>query len=110
MASNTVTYAAGDEYPTLTLPWQEELSQGVWTDLDLSSGWTFAVTLTHTDGSTESPSPVVTGADGSVNIAWAADDLAIATGVWELSLVASETASSKQRSYSPGDPVRITIT
>ena len=110
MASNRITYRAGDELPTLTCPWQEELSQGVWTDLDLTGAYTFAVTLTHTDGSTESPSPVITGADGSVNIAWATDDLAIATGVWTMSLVASETASSKQRSYSPSDPVRITIT
>jgi hypothetical protein len=109
VATQRFTYQAGAELPGLTLPWQEELTQDTWTDLDLSSGYTFTVTLVHTDGTSVSPSPTVTGADGSVAIAWATGDLAIATGTYELQLRANETSSSKDRDYRPGDPVQIVI-
>lgn len=109
MASNTVTYTAGDEFPGLTLPWLYESSSGVWSSLDLSSAYTFVLTLVAADGTSNATSATVTGADGSVSIGWAADDLVLDAGVYSLKLIASHTSSGNERSYSPGDPVRIII-
>ena len=106
---DTFTYAAGDEHPALQLPWQEESAANTFTNLDLSSGYTFVVSLIADDGTSNATSPVVTGADGSVSVAWAVDDLALTAGTYTLKLVATETATSKDRTHSPNDPVRIHI-
>ena len=109
MASNLIVYTRGDEYPGLTLPWQYESTANTWTDLDLSSGYTFVATLISAAGTSNALDATVTGANGSVGIGWAADDLDLAPGVYTLKLVASHTATSNERSYSPGNPVRIQI-
>lgn len=108
----TFTYTAGDELPGLTLPWQTETAQGVWTDLDLSSGYTFTLTLiSDADGTTAlTKTTNLTGANGSVVIAWATGDLALTAGnTYTMRLVAREVATSKDRSYSPDRPIKVRI-
>lgn len=106
----TFTYRAGAELPGLTLPWQEETAQGTWTDLDLSSGYTFTLTLVDASGTTVlTKTTGITGANGSVVVTWATDDLAITTGSYVLYLRARETATTKDRDYSPSNPIRMTI-
>ena len=106
----TFTYRAGAELPGLTLPWQEETAQGVWTDLDLSSGYTFTLTLLDRSGATAlTKTTNITGANGSVAVAWAADDLALTAGTYTLHLRARETATSKDRDYSTDNPLKLVI-
>ena len=107
---STVTYEAGAELPGLTLPWQEELTQNVWTDLDLSSGYTFSLRLVNSANvDTLTKTTNITGTTTGVTVAWATGELAIDTGVYTMRLRATETATSKDRDYRPGDPVRISI-
>lgn len=107
---NTFVYRRGAELPGLTLPWQEETAANTYTDLDLSSGYTFTLTLEDSDGTTTlTKTTGITGSDGSVAVAWAVDDLDIALGTYALRLRANETATSKDRDYSPEDPIRLII-
>lgn len=111
MSTNRFTYRAGAELPGLTLPWQEETAQNTWTNLDLSSGYTFTLTLVDADGTTAlTKTTNITGADGSVTVTWAVDELDITAGEYELRLRAREVASSKDRDYAPADPIQIVIT
>ena len=106
--SKVFTYRTGAERPTLTLPWQEQTAAYTWTDLDLSSGYTFSLTLVDEDGTTAlTKTTNITGANGSVVVTWAADDLALDAGTYTLNLRA--TTSSLDRDYSPGDPIKIRI-
>lgn len=103
-------YQAGAELPSLTLPWQEETAQGVFTDLDLSSGYTFTLTLTPPSGTIAlTKTTNITGQDGSVLVSWAAGELDLPTVVYKLRLRARETATSKDRDYSPRSPVLLQI-
>lgn len=111
MASSTFTYRTGAELPGLTLPWQEELSAGTFTNLDLSSGYTFTLELVDRDGTVSlTKTTNLTGAVGSVAVAWATNDLALTAGTYTLKLRARETATSKDRDYRPGNPIKIVIT
>lgn len=109
--STRFVYKAGAELPGLTLPWQEELTRNTYTDLDLSSGYTFSLTLTGLGASTAALTKTtgITGAVGSVSVAWAADELDLAAGVYKLELRARETATSKDRDYSPSNPPVVQI-
>ena len=110
MSTDQFTYVAGAELPGLTLPWKEELTADTWTDLDLSSGYTFTLTLTDTAGTVAlTKTTNITGADGSVTVAWAVDDLDQTTGIYTLRLRARETATSKDRDYRPDNPITINI-
>ena len=104
------TYEQAAELPGLTLPWQEETSANTWTNLDLSSGYTFTLRLVDKDGvDTLTKTTNITGADGSVVVAWAVGDLNIAAGTYTLRLSALETGTGKNRTYAPGRPVQIVI-
>jgi len=105
------TYEAGAELPGLTLPWQEETAANVFTDLDLSSGYTFTLTLTSTAGGAAvlTKTTGITGTATGATVAWAVGELDVAVGPYEMRLRARETATSKDRDYSPGDPVIIEI-
>ncbi len=111
MAATSFTYGAGAELPGLTLPWQEETAPGIWTNLNLSAGYTFTLTLVTPNGTTTlTKTTGITGAVGSVAVAWAAGELDLAPGLYALKLRARETATDKDRDYRPGSPIRITIT
>ncbi len=111
MSTNHFTYKAGAELPGLTLPWQEELTADTWTDLDLSSGYTFTLTLVDSTGTTQlTKTTNLTGNNGSVTVAWATGELDLTAGVYTLHLRAREVATSKDRDYAPGRPVQLTIT
>lgn len=104
------TYRAGAELPNLTLPWQEETSAGTFADLDLSSGYTFALTLEPiAAGTAITPNATVTGSNGSVTIDWANDDLDIDPGVYIIRLRATETSTAHDRDYKPNNEDRIRI-
>lgn len=104
------TYNRGDELPTLTLPWQTETAANTWSDLDLSSGYTFSLTLTNSAGTVVvTKTSGIAGANGSVVITWATDDLDIAEGMYVFELVATETATSKTRTYRRGERVLFKI-
>lgn len=105
-----VTYRAGAELPGLWLPWQEETSQGVWEDLDLSTGYTFALSLETLAGvQVLDKTSGFTGADGYVSIVWATGDLEVAANRYVFKLRANETATSKDRDYSPNKWPTLTI-
>lgn len=107
---NTVfTYRRGAERPGLVLPWQTETAQGVWSNLDLSSGYTFTLTLTSASGTVAlTKTTGITGANGSVSVSWAAAELDITEGVYSLHLRARD-GSSFDRDYRPADPIRVAI-
>lgn len=107
--SEKFTYRRGAERPGLVLPWKTETSAGVFTDLDLSSGYTFSLTLTLvSDGTTAlTKTTGITGANGSVSVSWAADELDIATGMYRLDLRA--TTGGLDRDYRPGRQIEIQI-
>jgi len=107
---STFTYEAGAELPGLTLPWKEELTANTWTDLDLSSGYTFTLRLVNAAGTdVVTKTTNITGTTTGATVAWAADDLAIATGIYILRLRARETATTKDRDYKPSSPDQIVI-
>ena len=86
------------------------MTQNVWTDLDLSTGYTFTLTLTASDGTvTVTKTTGLTGTGTGVNVAWAVGELDIAVGTYYLNLRARETATSKDRDYRPGRPIRVNI-
>ncbi len=107
--STTFTYRSGAELPGLTLPWQEETAAGVWTDLDLTSGYTFSLTLALTTATTAAlvKTTGITGYDGGVTIDWAAGELALPAGTYVLGLRA--TSGTGDRDYRPGTPITIVI-
>ena len=80
-------------------------------NLNLAVGYTFALVLQPVDGGTTvtvSAAPV--GYDGGVRwTSWATNDLNIEPGTYAIDLTATEAATAKQRSYSPGDRPRIRI-
>jgi hypothetical protein len=107
--STTFTYRRAAERPGLVLPWQTETAQGTWTNLDLSTGYTFTLTLISSAGATTlSKTSGITGANGSVSISWAAAELDITEGVYTLHLRARD-GSNFDRDYRPSDPLQIVI-
>lgn len=105
----TFTYRRGAESPGLVLPWQYESAQGTWTDLDLSSGYTFTLTLVANDGTTTvTKTTGIAGTNGTVEVSWSTDELNIAPGNYTLNLRA--TAGGLDRDYSPARPIKIQIT
>ena len=110
MSTNTFTYRAGAELPTMTLGWNEETAQDVWTALDLSSGYTFTLTLVNTAGTIAlTKTTNITGTATGVTVVWATDDLDQTVGEYQLRLRARETATSKDRDYAPARPIVINI-
>lgn len=102
------TYRRGAERPNLTLPWQEQAGPDTWTDLDLSSGYTFQLTLTNRLGAVVvTKTSGIAGTDGAATVTWAADELDIEPDVYTLNLRA--TTGGVDRDYSPGQPVRVRI-
>lgn len=106
-----ITKRAGAELPGERLPWQEQTGADTWEDLDLSSGYTFTleietpagtVVLTKTTG--------ITGGVGYVDVVWATGELDIAKGTYLFKLRARETATGKDRDYSPGGWPQLVIT
>lgn len=111
MAATSFTFTTGAELPGLTLPWQEETAPRVWTDLDLSTGYTFTLLLVRPSGTIAlTKTTGIFGAVGSVIVGWATDELDIPAGSYVLKLRARETGTGKDRDYRPGSPIRITIT
>lgn len=102
------TYRRGAELPALTLPWQEQATATTWTDLDLSSGYTFSLTLTQDSTTALTKTTGITGQNGSVLVAWEADDLDIAPGTYTLHLRA--TTGGLDRDYSPARPLLLVVT
>ena len=47
MATDLFIYRAGQETPGIVCGWQYESAINTWTDLDLSTGYTFSLTLTN---------------------------------------------------------------
>lgn len=104
----TFVYRRGAELPSITLPWKTETAPKVYTNLDLSDGYTFALTLDG-PGDAITPSAVVTGGDGFVTIAWAVDDLDITPGLYLVGLRANETITGKDRDYEPTEAVYVRV-
>lgn len=109
--STRIKRRQGSELPDLTLPWQEQTGIRTWTDLDLTSGYTFTLTLTDHNGKVQlTKTTGITGYDGSVVVAWAVGELDLAVGPYTLRLRANETGTSKDRDYYPDDPPILEIT
>lgn len=107
--TSTFTYRRAAELPGLVLPWQYESAQDTWTNLDLSTGYTFTLLLRDRAGSTVlTKTSGITGGDGTVTIAWATDELDLTPDTYTLHLRATD-GSSQDRDYSPANPVRVVI-
>jgi hypothetical protein len=108
--STTFVYRRGAELPGLRLPWQEQTGTNAWSDLDLSTGYTFTLTLISDAGAaTLTKTGGIVGGVGYVDVLWAVNELDIAAGDYTAQLRARETATSKDRDYSPQRPLRISI-
>ena len=108
-AMRIFTYRQGAELPFLTLPWKAETAEGVYTDIDMSLGTTFELTLTRADDSTVALTKTtgLVGLTNGVRVEWAAGELEIPTGDHHLKLRATD--SDRDRDYRPADPLQITI-
>lgn len=102
------TYRRGAELPALVLPWQTETTPGVWADLDLSTGYTFTLTLIAPDGSPTTPAGAKTGAVGKVTVGFASGALDLTPGRYEFRLRA--TVGDLDRDYRPAERVILVIT
>jgi len=109
MATDLFIYRAGQETPGIVCPWQYESALNTWTDLDLSTGYTFSLTLTLEStgvvGLTKTTN--ITGTTTGFTIAWATGELDIDTGLYTMRVTA--TTGGLQREYRPGSPPRIQI-
>ena len=105
----TFSYRPGAEIPYLTLPWQYEVSSGVWADLDMTSGYTFSLTLTPADSSTPTLTKTtnIVGLASGVRVEWQSGELDIAPGRYRLDLRA--TSGGADRDYRPSAPLEILI-
>ena len=97
---DTFTYKRGAEDPPIVLPWKEELTAGVWTDLPLA-GYTFSLTLTPLKSTTATVTKTagITGSTGSARIVWTIGELDIVEATYLAELRA--TSSSRDRDYQP---------
>ncbi len=103
---NTITYKRGQELPGLQFPWLD--SAGA--PLPLNTGYTFTLQLvSNVTGVDAAPAVTITGASGSVTVAWSTNALDIAPGVYTTWLTAIETASGKARVFNPARPPTIVI-
>lgn len=109
MSTNEFTYRVGAELPGLILPWQEETAPDVWTDINFTTGYTFTLELVRLGAVVVSKTSGLTGALGKVIVSWDVGQLAIAVGAYSLKLRARETATTKDRDYSPDVPVVLKI-
>lgn len=89
-----LSYASGDERPS----WQATVTVNGVAE-DMSSGYTFGVTLTNVGTGTVvlTKTTGITGATGGVvTVAWATNELAVAQGSYLAQLVATRTSDSAQ--------------
>ena len=90
-------YRRSAQNPVLTLEWEEQTGDQVWTPLDLTGG-TFSLTIYDRSGDLQvTKTTGITGADGSVEVQWGASDLDLASGRYAVYL--RETTQS--RDYEP---------
>jgi hypothetical protein len=95
------TYKRAAELPGLYLPWQYQTGPATWADLDLG-GYTLSCTLTNqVTGVVTVPAATLTGSLGGVAITWATNDLDLPPGMYRVKVRAVETATSKDRWWSP---------
>lgn len=99
----TITYRRGQEDPPLELPWL----QADGTALDLSAGYTFTVQLVASGTAAVTKTTGIVGSSGAVTITWAANELNIAPGVYDLLVTA--TSGARDRCYAPDSPPRLRI-
>lgn len=87
-----LSYYAGDELPA----WEGTVTLNG-TPPDISTGWTFTVSLTAPGKTTVTKTSGITGtADGVFTVQWAAGELDIDPGPWAVQLTAFRTADSRQ--------------
>ena len=103
------SYKRGAEYPYLTLTWEGETASGVYAGIDMSTDYTFSMTLTEVSSTTATLTSTtnMVGLSTGVRIEWAAGDLDIAPGIYVLALRA--TIGGLDRDYRPGNPLTIEI-
>lgn len=88
----TVSYTRGDELPA----WEETVTLNGATP-DLSTGWTFEVTLSKTgEDDISKTSGIVATSGGVVQVQWAVNELDITPGTWRALLTATRTSDSRQ--------------
>jgi hypothetical protein len=99
MASFVKTYKIGAALPALVFRWQVETAPGVFTDLDLSSGYTITSSLTaFAAPQTVTAVQAAVGSNGFVTQGWAVSDLLnLPAGDYYLKIKAVEIATSKPR-------------
>lgn len=116
--SNVFERGVGSELPSIYLPWYIEDPTWGWVGLDLSLGWTFEWNLLDIheewayadgDGAREDKTAGMLGYDGGVLWSFASGDLDLHSGEWFLRLKAIETATNKDRRYSPAKPVTLVL-
>ena len=111
MATDLFIYRSGAENPGIVCPWSYESAANTWTALDLSTGFTFSLTLTDSAGTVAlTKTTNITGTSTGFTIAWATGELVLTVGLYTMNVRVTETATSLDRDYRPGNPVRVQIT
>lgn len=110
------TMAVGQELPSWPIYWRERTTETAAPSLiDFSSGWTFTLRIAKQSAPTVAVATKTTGITGAstgpnVTIDWATTDTAtLDPGAYLVTLVARRAADSKDRDFSPGDPIRLTL-
>lgn len=99
-------YLTNQEYPSIHLVWKD----GNGDIINFSSGYTWTVMLATAGEAVVLKTTGVTGASTSPNVTinWAADELDIAEGLYDLVVIATDGAS-KDRVFRPGNPPTVQI-
>lgn len=114
-ATPAYSYRIGQELPSMAFEWLDRDGAVI----DFSTGWTFAAKIADADDPGTILATVTTGITGAatspnVTIDWATDAFdtlvpAEAGSVFVVHLIATRTADSKDREFSPANPPRIFV-
>ena len=98
-------YLSTQESPAIQLIWKDSTG----TPIDFSTGYTFKVMVSQLQTALINKTTGITGAATAPNvtIAWAANELNITEGVYDLIVIAS--TGSNDRVFRPGNPPQLQV-
>lgn len=105
-----IDYIVGADLPNLAVTWKDSSGNVI----DYSSGYTFAAKVGHRGTTSFTKTTGITGAATSPNVLvqWAntGELNSLAPGIYVLEIIATETATTKQRKYQTRLNMKATLT